>query len=163
MTITQERLKQLITYDPETGLFTWNIYRGGQYPGDLAGTPDGLGYWRISIDGRLYQSHRLAFLYVEGKFPDESVDHISRNPSDNSWKNLRKCTQKQNIWNSKGSGKYGKNVYFVCGETRKKKFNVKFEIGGKSKSFGYFFTPEEALIKANEIRNLLHGEFAFNN
>ena len=91
--------------------------------------------------------------------PVGSVDHRNGNPGDNSWLNLRECTTQQNIQNMKGHGKFYKNVYFTQG-ARRKPYNVKIEINGVVKSFGYYTTPEEANDVATLLREKLHGEFA---
>lgn len=159
--LTQERLKELLDYDPHTGIFTHKLSRGS-LKGSQAGTACKLGYHRIQIDYQLHLAHRLAFLFMEGCFPKENVDHRDGNPSNNCWSNLRECTQKQNIQNSLGSGKFYKNVYFTKGP-RKKPFNVKVEVEGRPKSFGYYATPEEANEVAIILRREIHGEFALEN
>lgn len=102
--ITVDRLKELLHYDPETGVFTWvgksskmshNVIVGG-----LAGSINGDGYLSIGIDGKRYQTHRLAFLYMEGYIPENFVDHINRDRSDNRWCNLREVSNTCNVQNS---------------------------------------------------------------
>ena len=157
--LDQEELKRILHYNPETGIFTWKITKGGNKPNSIAGAKDKLGYISISIKSKLYKAHRLAFLYMNGELPPSSVDHINGNPSDNSWQNLRLCSQKQNTWNQIGHGKYYKNVYLVKGG-RKKPFNIKIEVDGIVKSFGYYETAEEADEVATLLRDLLHGEYS---
>lgn len=102
--ITQARLKEVLSYDPATGVFTWLISRGRAKAGSVAGSPGDHGYWQIGIDGHRYYSHRLAFLFMTGEFPPNDVDHRDRNPSDNRWDELRPATRSQNRCNSKPSG-----------------------------------------------------------
>lgn len=73
--VTQDRLKELFTYDPDTGLFTRTIGRKGVAAGSIAGTVLLNGYIKISIDHKQYLAHRLAWIYVNGYAPD-SIDHI---------------------------------------------------------------------------------------
>ena len=160
--LTQDYLKELLHYNPITGDFTWNNTRGGSSAKSLAGAKGKLGYRRISIDTRLYLAHRLAFLYMEGRLPSGNVDHKDGDPSNNSWCNLRECTQAQNVQNSLGSGKFYKNVYFTKGG-RNKPYNVKIEHEGVIRSFGYYTTAEEADEVATLIRDLLRGEFSVAN
>lgn len=157
--LTQEYLKSILEYNPETGDFIRLKSKGGHMEGSIAGAKDSLGYIRISIDSKLYLAHRLAFLFMDGKLPESNVDHIDGNPSNNSWSNLRLCTQKQNVWNQTGHGKFYKNVYFTRGG-RNRPFNVKIEINGNVRSFGYYRTAEEADEVASLIRDMIHGEFS---
>ena len=98
--ITQTRLKELLNYDPISGIFTWKTSRGGRKPGSIAGTKCiHKGYITIQIDGTLYRAHRLAFLYMIGRLPEDQVDHIDRCKDNNAWSNLRECTQAENQLN----------------------------------------------------------------
>lgn len=88
--LTQERLKELLTYEPATGVFRWRERRGNQgggcvAPGDEAGSVYKNGYRMIGVGGRRYGAHRLAFLYMTGAFPPAEVDHINGVPADNRW------------------------------------------------------------------------------
>ena len=95
--LTQERLKQLLNYDPETGIFTRIIsVSSNALKGDIAGWINGHGYRQLSIDYKKYDCHRLAFLYMLGKLPNEEVDHINHIRSDNRWINLREVTRHEN-------------------------------------------------------------------
>ena len=106
-TLTQERLKELLHYNPDTGDFTW-ICIIGCYPkiGSIAGTKNKSGYINIKVGNGLYRAHRLAFLYMDGEFPSSHVDHINRSPSDNRWCNIRKVTIRQNHENRKDNAKF---------------------------------------------------------
>lgn len=103
--ITQEQLKQILDYCPETGVFTWK-YRGRSqfksqhgftwFNNNVAGTspkPNSSGYVAVSttINGvrRTYPVHRLAWLYVYGEMPSGMIDHINHQRSDNRIENLR--------------------------------------------------------------------------
>ena len=99
--LTQARLKELLDYDPSTGLFTWKVGRSGVRKGSSAGSLNNHGYMRISIDGKRYQSHIVAFLYMTGSFPHEEVDHMNNIRDDNRWENLREASKYQNAKNTK--------------------------------------------------------------
>ena len=103
--LTQEYLKSILHYDPETGVFTW-LHRhdvdgrtNGRYAGNIAGSPS-IGYISIGINGRRYQAHRLAFLYMVGRWPNPECDHQDTNRENNRWANLRESTSSQNKANT---------------------------------------------------------------
>jgi len=103
--LTQVELKEILHYDPDTGKFTWNDCRNScVHKGDSAGTYCDR-YIRISIDGKSYRAHRLAFLYMEGELPSDCVDHINRVRDDNRWCNLRHATRRQNNHNASTNNK----------------------------------------------------------
>lgn len=93
--ITQKRLKEVLFYNPETGVFIWlekpNPYASIKL-GVQAGGDNGEGYWQININGESYYAHRLAWLYMEGYWPEHEVDHKNLIRDDNRWKNLRHVT-----------------------------------------------------------------------
>jgi hypothetical protein len=88
--LTAARLRQLLNYDPDTGLFTWRIRPTNRVAlGQVAGVVNGDGYRRIRLDGKDHFANRLAFLFVEGKHPTGQVRHINSDRADNRWANLR--------------------------------------------------------------------------
>ena len=96
--ITQKRLKQLLHYDPETGVFTRNTKYLDMEVGDVAGGVDDSGYVRIYVDGKRYRAHRLAWLYVYGEWPDK-VDHADHIRNNNKIGNLESGTYRDNALN----------------------------------------------------------------
>jgi HNH endonuclease len=95
--LTAERLRELLSYDPTTGQWTWLVTRGSTAPaGSIAGTIYSNGYRYITIDYRRYFSSRLAFLYMTGEWPQHEVDHIDRCSSNDKWDNLRPATRSEN-------------------------------------------------------------------
>src|ERR1700761_9727377 len=105
--ITQDRLKELLTYDPATGIFRWLVARGGNRVGDRAGCFDeSLGYRKIRVDGKLYYAHQLAWLYVHGVFVKE-IDHRNMKGDDCWIDNLRPATRGQNTANRPPRNKLG--------------------------------------------------------
>ena len=93
--ITQEELKELLDYNPETGLFTWNVYNNIKNK-TTAGTFND-GYIQIKIKQKIYQAHRLAWLYVYGEWPKGQIDHINGIRDDNRIENLRDVTNRETL------------------------------------------------------------------
>lgn len=159
--LTQERLKELLNYDPESGFFTRVVGRPGPNArkGDVAGCDNGQGYIRIYVDGRPYKGHRLAFLYMVGSIPKE-IDHKNLNRSDNRWANLRAATRSQNISNvairpDNTSGFKGVSLHKPNG-----KWRAQASVSGKKKTIGYYFSPEEASQAYRLYTETHFGEFA---
>lgn len=103
MTITAEQLRDLLDYDPETGVFTWarTVSPTGR-KGNVAGCKSKAGnsfYWKIRIKRKLYNAHRLAWLYVHGEWPTDEIDHIDRNGLNNAIANLREASSSLNKLN----------------------------------------------------------------
>ena len=101
--LTQKELKRQLHYDPETGIFTRLVasYNNSAKIGDVAGGTDPRGYVTIRINKGWHRCHRLAWLYMNGYFPEHGLDHVDRNPSNNSINNLREASKSCNARNSK--------------------------------------------------------------
>jgi hypothetical protein len=143
--IDLERLKELLDYDPETGLFKWKVHLkySPRYEGDLAGY-NNEGYVKITIDGLSYRAHHLAWFITTGNWPKLEIDHINGDKSDNSISNLRDVTRIVNMHN-KGEYKNNKTGYTgVHWYPRYEKFAAQIRTNGKCKTLGYFETAEEA-------------------
>lgn len=149
--LTQERLKQVLAYVPETGRFLWFDGRKIKIPSNPTS------YLTIWIDGRRYPAHRLAWLYVHGKWPLNMIDHINGVPTDNRICNLRCATHSENARNQKKSianttgfkGVHRKGAKWVA------RVNGQFN----SMHLGCFSTPEEAYAAYCKAAEALHGEF----
>lgn len=99
--MTQNELKQLLNYEPSTGIFTWLISKGNVKTGDIAGSYGKHKHLYVKINGKNYYLHRLAWLYVYEKFPDNMIDHINGIANDNRIDNLRDVTNTINQHNQK--------------------------------------------------------------
>lgn len=161
--ITQERLKELLDYNPETGVFTWKIDGNNQYvkKGMEAGTLYNNDYIMIMVEGERQGAHRWAFLYMEGYIP-EFVDHIDRNPQNNRWKNLRSASKPQNCRNKKH--KKSKSGYAnVMWAKDRQKWRVQItDETGRKRMKGTFNYEDLALAVdlANKSRQEIAGEYA---
>lgn len=157
--LTAERLRELLKYDPETGLFTWIAFRGSRAPaGGVAGTKHHSGYLQVKIDGRLYLSHRLAWLYMTGEWPAHQVDHDERDGGDNAWAGLRGASSSQNsanraVQSNNKLGIKGVNVH-------RGMFRAGIQVDGKYKHLGYFQTVAEASAAYAVAAKKYFGEFA---
>ena len=154
--LTIERLRELLHYNPATGIWTWlqdiNIrVRAGM----IAGTCED-GYIRIRIDNHKYLGHRLAWFYMTGTWPAK-IDHKNTKRDDNRWSNLRVATHKQNCANSPGKKRsLPKGVYL----TPRNKYQASIQIDGKPMYLGQFDTPEAASDAYFRAAVAAHGEFA---
>ena len=145
--LQSERLKELLHYDPQTGIFTNLTKRSNRIKiGGQAGTTRTTGYRTIYLDAKPYHEHRLAWLYIYGTWPVNVIDHIDRNPSNNCISNLQDVTQAQN---SQRVGIHKDNLSGYLGVTyskSSKKFIAQIHVNGKNKHLGSFDTA----LKASE-------------
>lgn len=99
--ITQERVKELFDYNPDTGVFKRRVnVNGGGKAGTVIVRTISQPYARCRVDFDTYYVHRLIFLYMTGTFPDQ-VDHVDHNTDNNKWNNLRAVSQDENQINKK--------------------------------------------------------------
>lgn len=152
--ITQQELKELLDYNPETGIFTWKNASKRK-----AGTSMYSGYIRLNVNKKQYLAHRLIWLYVYGYFP-KYVDHINMNRSDNRLCNLREATNTQNQYNKKLTKRNTSGIKGVSWFERDKNWRARLHVSGKLIHLGYFDSIEEAKKIITEYRNKLHGQFA---
>ena len=158
--ITQEELKHLIHYDPETGVFTNTTNRRYATPGKTSGTIDANGYRVISINCEKFYGHRLAWLYMIGEIPENSIDHIDGNPSNNKWDNLRHSEHKENIRNCKISKNNKSGYKGVFWDKQAQKYIAKIKVNYKNIYLGRSSCPKEAHKMYCEAADKYHKEFA---
>ena len=154
--LTQERLKELLHYDPETGIFTRLVRTSSStHVGDIAGglRPDG--YWSISIDNRRFLAHRLAYLYMYGEFPQDKTDHRDQTRDNNRIANLRPVTNKQNIENRGMSPLNTSGFPGVSWYKKGSKWHAQIKHNYENIHIGYFDTPEEASAAYEAMRDKL--------
>lgn len=143
--MTQERLKELLHYDPETGIFIWRVSRGGKViAGSTAGLVQRNGYVYIRVDRRRYLAHRLAWLYIHGKFPSDQIDHINRVRTDNRISNLRAATNAENTQNRSKRSDNTSGVIGVYWDNKRQKWRAQIRLNGHNIFLGSYQTVEEA-------------------
>ena len=143
--MTQNELKQILKYEPETGYFEWliDVPPAKVYIGRIAGTMDNNGYIIIRYKRKAYKAHRLAWLYVYGELPLRMIDHINRNVADNRITNLREASNSQNAANSKNTHNTKTNMLGVYNEY-KDTYRVRIMVKGKRLNLGTFKNFEDA-------------------
>ncbi|BAR92356.1 endonuclease [Pseudomonas phage PS-1] len=157
--LTQARAHELFEYDPELGTFKRLIRVSNAMPGAPAGTVHkATGYTQIRADGRLYLAHRVAFLMMNGRFPEHEVDHINGDRSDNRWANLREVTRTENSRNHALDARNKSGVYGVCWRETHSKWEAVISAGGKRMRLGMHDDFFEAVCarKSAEVRHQFH-------
>lgn len=155
--ITQEELKEILDYNPNTGVFVWKVSKSGvKRIGSLSGSLKKDGYSTIVINRKEYKAHRLTWLWVYGEFPKGQIDHINGVRNDNRIENLRDVTPRENLQN-----KICHREGHLIGTTyskQYKKWRSQIQINSKRISLGYYETKEQAheayLNKLKELENV---------
>lgn len=158
-----ERVRELLQYDPITGIFKWRVDRGGCKAGDVAGTKGTSDYVNIYIEGRGYRAHILAWGLMTGEWPDYEIDHANRDKLDNRWLNLREATRSENNANTRRprhnkSGLKGVSRY-RAGESYGKPWQAGIRHNNKSIHIGHYATKEEAHAAYCAKGRELFGEY----
>lgn len=157
MSLTQKRLKELLTYHRASGRFTRRVSTTASVRvGDIAGGRNKDGYVYISLLGVKYRANRLAWFYVTGTWPTGEVDHKNTARDDNRWTNLRELTHaanKQNIRAARRDSKTG-----LLGVTRNhNRFKAEITVDGELNYLGTFSTPELAHGAYLDAKRRLHS------
>lgn len=158
--ITQNRLKEVVVYDPITGVFTSKAVRNRHKIGDVFNTTNSCGYLRIKIDYTYYYLHRLVWLYMHGVWPSSNIDHINGDKADNRFTNLREATQSQNCRNRPVSHLSATKVKGVDFCKPMGRYRARIRVDGKRLPLGYFDTIEEAAEAYKVAAQNLHEQFA---
>lgn len=160
-TLTAERLREVLDYDPETGVFRWRVGGTGRRIGAEAGCRH-KAYTRITIDGRRWFAHNLAWLYVYGELPALRLDHRDGDGTNNRIGNLRPATHAQNMRNTKA--KRGTSSLFK-GVSRhlSGRWVAQICVGGKQTHLGLYADETEAARVYDRAATAAFGEFARTN
>lgn len=175
ISLTQNLVRELLNYNPETGIFTWRYRDRKHFPSDrghnvwnakYSGKEAGsviYGYIQIKIFGYEFFAHRLAYLYMTGSFlgPGMQIDHIDRNRSNNRFENLRVVSSTVNMQNT--FNPYRNNKVKVRGvrQTLSKKFDARIRVNNKCQFLGTFSTAEEAHAAYLSAKKVYHPGAVF--
>lgn len=159
--LSRARLLETLNYDETTGVFRRrrNDHGGGMPIGSIVGTRMITGHIRISVDGKRYYAHQLAWLYVHGEWPDGRLDHIDNNGGNNRIDNLRIANKQQNRANAKLSGNNSVGQKGVTKLTSGR-FHARLRVGGHTISLGTFNSAKEAGEAYYKAARVHFGEFA---
>jgi hypothetical protein len=155
--LDQTTLKKMLRYDSLTGEFRWNV---GTHKHRRAGALSSAGYIKIRMQGKDYQAHRLAVLYMKGAFPTQDVDHMNCNRSDNRWINLRVVPRQINAHNRAGANRNNRSgwagVYCFRGTRWASQITTPQK---KKQHLGVFSTPEEAHLMYLMAKEIYFGHY----
>jgi hypothetical protein len=158
-TLRLDRLKYLLDYNPQTGLFHWENPTSARVRcGAIAGHIGAENYRTIGIDGRRYPASNLAIFYMTGVYPDTLVDHIDRRHWNDKFSNLRCATFQENAFNS---GAHSDNHLGLKGVHRHHdgRYRAQISVAGKRVHIGVFPTPALAHAAYLKRAEELHGAF----
>lgn len=144
--LTAERLKDILQYDRDSGVFTWLIAMKGTHKGSVAGSTNRVtGYLSVCIGDSRYYQHRLAWLYEHGGWPDGQIDHINGDKSDNRINNLRDVTSSENQQNKRAAASNSASGYLgVIFNKQCGKWQARITVVGKQYHIGLFDDPKDA-------------------
>ena len=156
--LSYDRLREILDYDPNTGIFTWKIRMSKCVCiGDIAGCIEKrIGYTTIGVDKSVYRAHRLAWFYMTGKWPIKFIDHINGQKSDNRFANLREVFEDGNSQNVRKPNKRNKSGFMGFIKFQNK-WRASVTINGKTRRIGDYNTPEEAHEAYLKAKRELHA------
>jgi hypothetical protein len=155
--LTQDELKVLFSYNPETGLFRRKQWRSSNaVAGSVAGTIHTKGYIAIWINGRRQMAHKLAWLYVYGEWPPDTIDHINGVKSDNRIANLRIATNAQNQQNLRHNAANTSGMIGVVWNKSLKKWQAQIGLNKKKIYLGVFCSFDDAVSARRKAEEEIH-------
>ncbi len=164
--LTQEQLKQKLSYNPHTGDFVWIVRvcgKGGFInPGTKAGFIRDDGYVSIAINGVKFMAQSLAWLYMTGEYPSLVVDHKDRNRSNNIFSNLRLATWVENCQNKNIRSDNKSGVTGVSFDSARKRWAARIRVGAKYLLLGRHIEKQDAINARLEAEIKYFGEFSPN-
>jgi hypothetical protein len=163
--LTQEKLKEWLSYDPLTGVFRWKKnpreHMGDRMTGRIAGCKCRTnGYVIIQFKGCRDYAHRLAVLYMTGEMPKALVDHANRDKADNRWSNLRPASKSQNAINNGKKAIRSSRYRGVSLDRKRDKWLAKIKANGKERYIGLYSSEDEAARARDVVARELFGPYA---
>lgn len=155
-TLTHELLTSYLKYNETKGEFTW-IKRPNKniHLHTRAGTKNSAGYRVISLFGKRYLEHRLAWFYVHGEMPKHEIDHINQIRDDNRISNLRQVTRSENQRNkTRKDSRVDEVGIWWC--RRRKRYIAEITLNGK-KVYQKSFTDIDEAIQQRKAKALELG------
>ena len=149
-----ETAKEFFNYDPDTGRITWRVRSGKKVKiGDVAGSINGEGYMQIRFKGKGHYAHRVIWLLVTGKWPENDIDHINGIRDDNRLSNIRAATRGENNQNMKPYSNTG-----ISGITLEKngRYKARLHLDGKYVLNTTRKTFEDAVSAVAEAKRKYH-------
>ena len=156
--LTQDRLKELFHYDADTGVFVYKIKNKISNVGDVVALNQKSKYLKCTIDGGQYKLHRLAWLYVYGYWPNDQIDHIDHNPSNNAIANLRDVSSAQNHQNRAHKTKSASGHLGVTWHKRDKRWQAYIELNGKNIHLGQYTDLDVAIAARKQAELKYHTD-----
>ena len=155
--LTAERLREVLDYNAETGVFVWKVRTSNRvHIGMTAKRSHPGGYLQTRIDGKSYLNHRLAWLYTYGVWPHGDIDHINGRRSDNRLGNLRDVVRRINSQNQRRARVDNKSSGLLGVSRNKNRWKARLVIDGEELHVGTFDSPEEAHAAYIEAKRRLH-------
>ena len=157
-TLPVNRAAELLSVDPNSpsGLRWKANRRGTAKEGDIAGTLNDLGYWQLTIDGRLFRAHRIVWAIVNGQPGNKHIDHLDGNKSNNSIDNLRLVSRSENQRNQCSHRGSSSKYIGVSWSKASKKWRVQIRAEGGIQYLGLFADEEDAARAYDSAARVLH-------
>lgn len=155
--LTQSQLKELLHYDPDTGIFTNKVFRGPKALKNAeVGCINSKGYLTLNIKLKNYKCHRLAWLYIYGVWPKDQIDHINQNKIDNRIANLREVTKSQNGQNTSLRADNTSGHKGVSWSKGHRKWQAQIKVNNVYLYLGYFDNLDGAVAARKQAEEQLH-------
>jgi len=144
--LTQEKVQKFFTYNKNTGKLYWKSAHSwknrhiinSRNANKEAGVVSNNGYLIVGLKQKWYKVHRIIWLYIYGYFPENCIDHINRNKTDNRIENLREVSNQCNVRNSKIAKNNKSTIKGVSWHKETSKWVVKIRLNGKNYYLGVY-------------------------